>query len=176
MCKLQTSKCFLHLSMCFQTYSKSRPTPSINMGPRFPMHCCRVILKWFPRRKWVPRNSHMSHTRKRVIYRCKKDLYRHNVIKLPNYLKKIYNYTYVSINRSFSETRPSGQVYTILWRNLWAPPFLYHVICRHWGADNCKLVHYSVLRLRVYFWLFHLTNIDVIDQKNSSYQAEFNSI
>ena len=66
--------------------------------------------------------------------------------------------------------------YTILWRNLWAPPFLYHVICRHWGADNSKLVHYSVLRLRVYFWYFHLTNIDVIDQKNSSYQAEFNSI
>ena len=50
-------------------------------------------------------------------------------------------------------------VYTILWRNLWAPPFLYHVIGRHWGADNSKLVHYSVLRLHVYFWFFYLTNI-----------------
>ena len=45
-------------------------------------------------------------------------------------------------------------IYTILWRNLWALPFLYHVLCRHWSADSSKLVHYSVLRLRVYFWYF----------------------
>ena len=44
------------------------------------------------------------------------------------------------------------------------------------GADNSKLVHCSVLRLHVYFRYFYLTNIDVIDQKNNSYQAEFNFI
>ena len=44
MCKLQTSKCFLHLSTYFQADSESVPTPSINMaayldltGPQFPM-------------------------------------------------------------------------------------------------------------------------------------------
>ena len=70
-------------------------------------------------------------------------------------------------------------LYTILWCNLWVPPFLYnrHIpSLRCWQPDNSKLVHYLVLRLRVYFWYFYVTNIDVMDQMNSSYQAEFNFI
>ena len=58
-----------------------------------------LILKRVPRRKWVPRESHMSPTRNRAIYWCKKFLYRQNVIKYIHYLKKLYNYT-LCVNKS----------------------------------------------------------------------------
>ena len=73
-------------------------------------NCNQLILKWVPRRKWVPRESHMSPTRNRALYWCKKDLDRQNIIKYTKLPKKNYiNTLYVSINRSFRETRPAGK-------------------------------------------------------------------
>ena len=71
--------------------------------------------------------------------------------------------------------------FDLLWKTMSMGPVIFILrdlptIEDNWGADISKLVHYSVLRLRVYFWYFYLTNIDVMDQKNSSYQNEFNFI
>mgnify|MGYP003692172637 CR=1 FL=1 len=48
----------------------------------------RVILKWVPRRKWIPREFNMSPTGNRAICWCQKDLYQHDVIKFTQLLKK----------------------------------------------------------------------------------------
>ena len=51
MCKLQTSKCFLHLSTHFQADPESKTSPSIRMvaccdliGPRFPMQSIFTVF------------------------------------------------------------------------------------------------------------------------------------
>ena len=66
---------FIHIETMYDRF---------NVGPivsTFIFGYTGVILKWVPRRKWVPRESHMSPTRNRAIYWCKKDLYRQNIIK-----------------------------------------------------------------------------------------------
>ena len=59
-------------------------------------------------------------------------------------------------------------IYTILWRNVWAPQFFYNVIFHHKSADNGKQLDCSVPRLHVYllWWI----------KKNGSFLVEFNFI